>query len=175
METSPNEEMVNYYFDLIRNLRRGDSDAVEALMSLWHPEGCFEFAGAPPVVGSYTGHVAIKTLYKNRLSANGMPVTLELGGRMRETCMSIVSTDLTHLRSKDDQVIAGWRTTIGTEAGMGFDVAGSHMFSFADGKIFRLRVNVSPKPDESLNRELSMQDLSVQDIGRLSLAAWPVV
>jgi hypothetical protein len=41
------------------------------------------------------------------------------------------------------------------------------------GDAAALKVVVSPKPDET--RGLSMQGLAVNDIGRLALAAWPVV
>jgi hypothetical protein len=41
------------------------------------------------------------------------------------------------------------------------------------GDAAALKVVVSLKPDET--RGLSMQGLAVNDIGRLALAAWPVV
>ncbi len=173
---SKNGQMVNDYFKLINKLRKGDESSVELLMNLWHPEGIFEFAGTPPVIGTYKGAVAIRTLYKNRLNSSGMKLKLDMGKqKLREVSLGIVETEVTHLREKDNQIIAGWRTTIGTEDGRGFDVAGSHMFTIEDGKIKNLRLNISPKADTSQMKSLSLNDLSVQDIGRLSLAAWPVV
>jgi hypothetical protein len=41
-----------------------------------------------------------------------------------------------------------------------------------DGKISKLRIVVSPKPDTAA--QLDASQLSVDDIGRLSLAAWMV-
>lgn len=64
---------------------------------------------------------------------------------------------------------------VGTREGTGFDVAGSHVFTFRKGKIRSLRVTISPKPMKSLNTKLALSDFSVQDVGRLSLAAWAVV
>lgn len=174
--SGPNGALVENYFSAISALRNGASASVDNLMNLWHPEGTFEFAGSAPVVGKFVGETAIRTLYKNRLNSNGMPLTLELSGQNAVNVnLGLVVTDLSHLRYKDDQIIVGWKTTIGTTSGQGFDVAGSHLFTFEDGKISKLRVNVSPKADESTEQSLSLSGLSVQDVGRLSLAAWPVV
>lgn len=89
--------------------------------------------------------------------------------------VGVVDTEVTHLRTDGNRAIAGWRTTIGTKENQGFDVAGSHLFTFQNGKIKSLRVSISPKPDQSHLESLRMADLSVADVGRLSLAAWPVV
>lgn len=43
----------------------------------------------------------------------------------------------------------------------GFDVAGSHLFTFQNGKIKNRRVSISPKPDESQVANLKATDLSV--------------
>jgi hypothetical protein len=67
----------------------------------------------------------------------------------------------------------GWTTLIGTEDNRGFQVSGNHTFTFKDGKIISLKVVVSPKPDRA--PKLALDGLSVDDIGRLSLAAWAVV
>jgi hypothetical protein len=64
---------------------------------------------------------------------------------------------------------------VGTQEGHGFDVAGSHLFTFDGDKIKSLRITVSPKPDPSHLKSLKMDALSVNDVGRLSLAAWAVV
>ena len=86
-----------------------------------------------------------------------------------------MDTEVTHLRTDGNRAIVGWRTTIGTQENQGFDVAGSHLFTFREGKIKSLRVSISPKPDESRLQKLAAADLTVSDVGRLSLAAWPVV
>ena len=171
-----NTKLVKEYFKLIGQLRRGDESSVEKLMNLWHPDGVFEFAGSPPVVGTFKGHLAINTLYQNRLRASGMKVNLDMGKeKMREASLGIVDTQVSHIREKENQVMAGWKTTIGTEQGQGFDIAGSHLFTFENDKIKNLRLNISPKHDKSQNEKLSLSELSVTDVGRLSLAAWPVV
>ncbi len=170
------EELVNNYFQNIAALRSGHTTAVGALMEMWHSNGIFEFVGSPPVIGTYRGRVAIQTLYQNRLAANGMALRLEGNdGEARAATLGLVATNITHLRLNGTRAVAGWRTTIGTEEGDGFDVAGSHLFDVADGKIVNLRVTVSPKADPSEVPDLSLENLSVSDVGRLSLAAWPVV
>jgi hypothetical protein len=120
--------------------------------------------------------MAIEALYKNRVNSGRMSLTLETKVDQRaEATLGVVDTDVTHLRTKEGRVLVGWRTTIGTEDGRGFDVAGSHRFVFEGDKIKNLRVTVSPKADQSHLEELSLENLTIADIGRLSLAAWPVV
>jgi len=171
------EELVNAYFDQIRALRNGVDDAVEKLTDMWDDDGVFEFCGAPPLSAKYGGRTAIKTLYKNRLHANGMEVPLEgesaekLG--LKDVTLSDVDTDVNRLRAHDGKLVAGWSTRIGTHQGLGFTVSGSHTFSFKEGKISSLSVVISPKADDAPN--LKMEGLTVNDIGRLALAAWPVV
>jgi len=189
MATKPNtetrENTVNAYFKYIRELRTGVDGAVERLMELWDEDGTFEFAGAPPVTGSFHGAVAIRTLYQNRFKASGMPVSLEADrgpvgkasaksvGKPREVALGVVDTEVHRIRTMDGKVVAGWTTFIGTADARGFQVSGSHTFAFKDGKISSLRIVVSPKADSAPN--LNLEGLTITDIGRLALAAWPVV
>lgn len=172
-----NEELVHTYFELIRDLRAGDEQAVEKLLSLWDQDGTFDFCGSQPVTGTFKGLTAIHTLYKNRVKAVGMPLVLEGEGgdakAPKEAALGVVDTIVGRMKVMDDKVVAGWRTVIGTEDGRGFQVAGSHTFTFKDGKISSLRIVISPKADDVPN--LQLEGLSVNDIGRLALAAWPVV
>jgi ketosteroid isomerase-like protein len=148
-------------------------------MGLWDPDGVFEFVGSPPVVGSFHGAMAIRTLYMNRVKAGGMQLLLqgsdrEQGGRaQQEAALGLVDTQVHRVREVEGKIVAGWTTVIGTRDGRGFQVSGSHSFTLREGRISHLKVVVSPKPDEA--RDLSLENLSVVDIGRLALAAWPVV
>lgn len=174
--TSDRMEIARRYFALIEELRSGNEEAVPQLMELWDQDGTFQFVGAPPVVGTFEGAMAIHTLYKNRVRSDRMRLSLESSGDSPiDVALSVVETNVGHLREHEGRVLAGWRTTIGTTEGHGFDVAGSHQFTFEGDKIKRLRVTVSPKADDSRMESLSLKDLSVSDVGRLSLAAWPVV
>ncbi len=178
------DEVVERYFTHISDLRRGVEGSVDHLMELWDADGTFEFAGSPPVTGAFHGGVAIRTLYQNRFRQNNMSVLLDREGEAlkggegkaapaRRASLGVVDTDVHRVRRMDDKLVAGWTTRIGTQDGRGFQVSGSHTFTFKNGKIASLRVVVSPKPDEAPG--LALADLSVTDIGRLALAAWPVV
>lgn len=170
------ETAVNKYFELVRALRNGDESSVGKLMEMWHDDGVFEFAGTPPLTGTFSGAAAIQTLYKNRLKSSGMAVRTDSPKlNSREVSLGIVDTEVTHMRPNGKRVVAAWRTTIGTQQGQGFDVAGSHVFTFEDGRIKTLRIMISPKAEESHLKELNRDDLSITDVGRLSLAAWAVV
>lgn len=181
MKTQPVENkqarLVERYFDTIRDLRSGKPGAVEHLVDLWDADGVFEFAGAPPVSATFKGRNAIHVLYKNRFEANGMPLRLEGEGTEHEVeaALGVVDTEVHRMRQLDDKVVAGWTTTIGTRDRRGFAVSGSHTFSFRDGKIAALKVVVSPRAETAKTADLQLEGLAVDDIGRLSLAAWAVV
>ncbi|MDD3448071.1 MAG: hypothetical protein PHF72_03465 [Gammaproteobacteria bacterium] len=175
--TQGDEKRVGEYFKQIEALRSGVDSSVERLTEMWDDDGVFEFCGAPPLNARYTGKVAIKTLYKNRLHANGMEVKLdgESAKKLKEgeVTLSTVKTDVNRVRAHDGKMVAGWTTLVGTHQGVGFNVSGSHTFTFRDGRITSLKVVISPKADDAAN--LRLEGLSVNDIGRLALAAWPVV
>ena len=175
--TEKEEGLVNEYFKQIEALRAGVDSAVDRLTDMWDVDGVFEFCGAPPLNAKYSGRTAIKTLYKNRLHANGMEVKLEEESskklKLDEVTLADVKTDVGKMRAHDGKLVAGWTTRVGTHQKVGVNVSGSHTFSFHDGKISSLKVVVSPKADDAPN--LAMEGLSVKDIGRLALAAWPVV
>lgn len=178
MKPSPKQEdLVKRYFSLIRDLRNGKEGSVERLVDLWDADGVFEFAGAPPVQAKFVGRQAINVLYKNRFDANGMELQLAGAGTksQRSAALGVVDTDVHKQRVIDDKLVAGWTTVIGTKDGRGFEVSGSHTFTFADGKIRSLKIVISPKADTAKMQTLSMEGLAVEDIGRLALAAWAVV
>lgn len=170
------EEIINRYFELIRRLRAGDPTAVDKLMELWDANGTFEFAGAKPVVGTFKGAVAIHTLYSNRLQACKMGLKIQTrSGKEQEVTLGMVDTDVQRIRLNGTNASVGWRTTIGTEQGHGFDISGAHVFTFTGSKIKQLRITMSEVPARSHIAALNVEKLNVRDVGRLSLAAWPVV
>lgn len=175
-----NQEIVKSYFSYIRELRAGKEEAVNKLMELWDADGVFEFAGAPPLVATFQGRNAIHVLYRNRLLASGMPLQLDFKGKAKadvDVALGVVDTEVHRMREMNgSKVVAGWRTVIGTDKGQGFEVSGAHTFSFRDGKIRNLKVVISPQPEAvTKTPNLSADELAVDDIGRLSLAAWAVV
>ncbi len=176
------EKIVENYFLYIKELRRGEEGAVGKLVDLWDEDGVFEFAGSPPVTGAFKGRMAIHTLYKNRVKAVGMPIMVQ--GKdpqsATEKNLGIVDSRIERMRvvgdgadSRPERVIVGWTSLVGTKDKKGFEVSGSHTFTFKDHRIVSLNVVVSPKPDETSG--LSLKDLAVDDIGRLTLAAWAIV
>lgn len=182
----PREQLVGHYFHLIQQLRSGVEGSVQRLVEMWHPEGTFEFAGAPPVTGTYVGRNAIHVLYQNRLLANGMRLRLKGGkggggskgdtraaGSVADTALGVVSTEVQRTRVFPERLVAGWKTYVGTTDRGGFDVSGSHTFVFDGDRIKSLTVTVSPKPEASAT--LALEELAVEDIGQLALAAWMVV
>ncbi|MBL0212257.1 MAG: nuclear transport factor 2 family protein [Holophagaceae bacterium] len=174
-EKKANEKLVDDYFQAIKDLRAGDPSSVEQLVGMWDEDGVFEFAGSPPITGIFRGRMAIHTLYKNRLLASGMPVRLKATGKRADqaAALGVVATEVDRRKTMESKIVAGWTTTIGTQDGRGFRVSGSHSFQFKDGKISALKVVVSPQPEAT--KDLRLEGLSVEDIGRLALAAWPVV
>ena len=176
MKKNEIEQIITHYFELIRRLRAGDSAAVDELMELWEPNGTFEFAGAKPVVGTFKGAAAIHTLYSNRLHACKMGLKIQTTtGDEQEVTLGMVDTEVQRIRLNDNKASVGWRTTIGTEQGHGFDISGAHVFTFAGPKIKKMRITMSQAPARSHIAALNVDALNVRDVGRLSLAAWPVV
>lgn len=185
MTMQARQELVDRYFGYIRDLRVGKEEAVDKLVDLWDEDGVFEFAGAPPVVGTFKGRNAIYALYKNRVKACGLPLKLNGDARTataREVALGTVDTRIHRVRALDknlaadttpERVAVGWTTVIGTNDQRGFEVSGNHIFTFKGERIASLKVVVSPKADKTDG--LRLEGLAVDDIGRLSLAAWAVV
>ena len=174
------EKLVRLYFKYIKDLRNKQEKAVENLVDMWDEDGIFEFVGSPPVTGTFKGLNAITTLYKNRLQSNNMKVKLEgvnatsKKTQIHETELGLVDTTIDKIRIMDDDTaVATWISVISTTDKQGFQVSGSHHFSFKDEKITNLKIVVSPKPEQA--DALNINELSIQDVGQLSLAAWAVV
>src|SRR5208337_4931454 len=114
------DEVVNRYFSLIDELRKGKQSVVPELVNLWDPDGVFEFAGAPPVTGTFRGRAAIETLYKNRAAAIGMPFKLETKSlKTEDVALGRVHTDVTRIRALEGKTVAGWNTMVATGEGKG--------------------------------------------------------
>ncbi|MBV6419593.1 MAG: hypothetical protein DAHOPDDO_00816 [Ignavibacteriaceae bacterium] len=174
---NPNVKVVFSYFKHIEELRRGNEAAVNELMNLWDEQGIFEFAGFTEVTGTFIGTMAINTLYRNRLLSSHMPIMLEGLTKSSKTLANLefVGTEVKRMADKDNKVIVSWLTSVTTSDKRGFDMVGSHAFSFSKGKIKNLKVTISKKPLQSKIEGISIKELKVKDIGRLALAAWPVV
>lgn len=173
-----NGRLVEDYFSHVKELWEGCDGTVEKFMSLWDPDGTFEFTGSPAVEATFRGANAIQVLYRNRSRANGMGVRLApqpktAKGLERFVVLANLRPNLRKHRASPDGAVASWNTQVQTGDGQGFEMIGNHQFTIRNGKITHLKVTITPKPREV--EGLSMEDLTVADIGRLSLAAWAVV
>lgn len=173
-----NSRLVEQYFAHVSDLWEGREGTVDKFMSLWHPDGVFEFTGSPAVQAVFRGANAIQVLYRNRSRANGMGLRLapqaEKGdGLDRFATLAQLRPSLRKYKATDKGAVASWHTEVETGDKQGFAMTGSHHFTILGGKITSLKVTINPKPTEV--EGLSTNDLTVADIGRLSLAAWAVV
>ena len=114
------------------------------------------------------------------LRANGMGLSLGaktsadgMVSAQRYAVLGVVDTDVHRVKMQDDAAVAGWTTTISTEDGQGLQVSGRHRFKFEDARITQVIGSVTPQPKQASG--LSMDDLAIANVGRLSLAAWAVV
>ena len=167
---------IQKYFEELNKVYTREPGAVERLLELWNDDGVFEFCGAPPVTGVFHGKNAVHVLYKNRFHLRGMPVTLQGTATIgpKSSSVQFVHRRIDRVNVVADDVITAWTTaTIGAAGDAGFECSGNYTCTFRDGKIAKVRVVVSPKGEAA--EGLRFEDLSIDDIGRLALAAWAVV
>ena len=72
----------------------------------------------------------------------------------RHAALAIVDTEVNHIRHRENRVIAGWMTIVGTEDGRGFQVAGCHTFEIRERRINSLKIVVSSRPEVAKNLAL---------------------
>ena len=61
-------------------------------MELWDHEGTFDFAGSPPLVGTFKGALAIQTLYLNRVKTPGMKLYGDSLAKAQDVTLGVVDT-----------------------------------------------------------------------------------
>ena len=106
MTMQARQELIDRYFAYIRDLRAGNEEVVDKLVDLWDEDGVFEFAGAPPVTGTFKGRNAIHALYKNRAKASGMPLKLNGDARAaaaHQAALGLVDTRVHRVRPLDKE------------------------------------------------------------------------
>lgn len=144
---------------------------------MWDEDGVFEFCSTPPVNGSFCGKNAIHALYKARSTVRGMPVKLDGHGHsavQEEAAIGFVKREINRIQTIGKDRATAWTTAyIATSDGRGFKCAGNYTCTFKDGKIAKVRITISPTVQEVAN--LTLEGLSVTDVGRLAQAAWMVV
>ena len=167
------EEVVRSYFRLLSKIMEGDEKAVDEMLELWDEDGSIQFLGPPPLEAEFRGRAAVAVWLSNRLKVRGMPVKIKgIGGEAADS-LSLTTINLIEIRAVGEKIIAPHETTVGTDKEQGFILPGHNVFTFKGDKIFSVKVILSPKPEVA--EGLKLEELSVLDVGRLSLAAWAVV
>jgi len=165
------------YFDYLNQVYEQKEGAIEKLLDLWDDDGVFEFRSTPPVTGVFHGKNAIHALYKARSNVKGMPLKLE--GRStdavhEEAALGFVKREVNLMKTVNKDRVTAWTTAyIATSDGRGFQCAGNYTCTFKNGKISKVQITISPTVDAA--PDLTLEGLTVNDIGRLALAAWAVV
>jgi len=162
------EGTVQAYFKCLAAIQAGEEKAVDEIMQLWDPDGQCEFVGPEPLCGEFRGYLAVAALYSNIARTAGKCIATE-----KESTLAKRTFEVGRTRVIGDKLIAEWNSEVATEDGRGYNLSGSNTFSFKRDKIKSLRIVTSPKPEQI--GTLSLDDLTVNDIGRLALAAWAVV
>jgi len=170
-DTKKREKVVKEFFGHLKAIHSGKVEAIDKMLALWDDEGVVKLIGLYPYAGEFVGINAISVLYHNVARSAGMPLQLK-GGKMKTT-LAPRKFEIESIHSVGDKVVATWRTEITTSEKVGFEMSGGDTFYFKEGKISRDMCTMSTRPAEI--KGFNLGSLSVNDIGRLALAAWAVV
>lgn len=165
------EKIIKDFFRYLKELHSGNTQAIEKILELWDDEGTVKLIGLYPYAGEFVGVNSISVLYHNVARSAGMPVHLK-DSKIKAT-LGPRKFEVESIHSVGDKVVATWRTEITTKEGVGFEMSGGDTFSFKGDRISRDLCTMSTKPAEL--KGFKVDELSVNDIGRLALAAWAVV
>ncbi len=170
--TKNHEEIVTKYFNQLGAIFAGEAKAIDEMLRIWDEDGSCEFVGAHPYNGEFRGRNAVHVLFNNLAHTAGMSLRLE--GRVgAPPVLGPRKFEPSRIRTVDDKVVVDWTSAAAMKDGKGLSIAGSDTFSFKGDKISSLRIVISPKVEGIAG--LRPEDLSINDIGRLALAAWAVV
>lgn len=170
-EQNMHEKVIRKFFACLKRIHAGELKAVDDMLKLWDPDGSIELTGIFPYTGKFTGLNAVAVLYKNVARSAGMPLKLEKD--KRETALGPRRFDVESVRAVgENRVVAKWTTIISTKDGRGFSVAGGDTFVLRGNRVYSDLCILSPKAE--MVKGFKMEGLTVNDIGRLALAAWPV-
>ena len=165
------EKVVAEFFKHLMAIHSGKVEAIDKMLTLWDDEGVVKLIGLYPYAGEFVGINAISVLYHNVARSAGMPVKLKYS-KMKAT-LGPRKFEIESIQSVGDKVVATWRTEITTKEKVGFEMSGGDTFFFNGDKISRDMCTMSTRPAGI--KGFNLENLSVNDIGRLALAAWAVV
>lgn len=181
LSASPYVSVVQNYISLINGIRfSGEASAIDTLMTLWEPTGVFEFTDTPGFPTLYSGSAAIRSRYEAMLHAGELVLALEgTGGGAAQTQLGPTLNRLVGVTPNANGVNATVATCYSTADGRGFQVqTNTFVFTFnpRSGRLSYVTERVSMDAvDCTLLAGTTRENLSVNDIGRISLAAWAVV
>ena len=167
------KNIVTTYFEYLAAIHAGEEAAVEQILDLFDDEASWEILGPHPLVGEFKGRLALEVLFRNLTQVGRLTIRL---GERRVKVEKIAPVEVTRQVELAGRFVADWtqEVRIGDREGIVLD--GSTTFYLKDGKIARLRSVAMPRRSpEALPPGLSIEELTVSDIGRLALAAWAVV
>lgn len=165
------ETIVKDFFGYLKEIHNGNIQVIEKMLELWDDEGVVKLIGLYPYAGEFVGVNAISVLYHNVARSAGMQVLLK-DSKMKAS-LGPRKFEVESIQSVGDKVVATWRTEITTKEKVGFEMSGGDTFYFKGDKICRDLCTMSTKPSEI--KGFKVRELSINDIGRLALAAWAVV
>ena len=172
------KSVVREYFDEVAAIRTGDSSAVARLMALWDPDAVLHVVGPQGEAGwprEYRGSEAIHGRFNDMMNAAKRGVELKPGGAPVGFGVTVVLHSVDVVESKATAHVA---ITLHTneKRPRGFEIhSGKFEFEFKSGKLSSVTENVDfNRAIEPRIAGIRQRDLSVSDIGRLTLAAWAI-
>jgi hypothetical protein len=169
------KRLMDTFVDRIKELHAGKKESVGKMLELWDQDGLWEYAGPPPLVGSFRGTVALNVLFKNLTTVSEMELPR---GTKRSGVVTVHDFKVLGSSATAEKGDLEWVQVLGFGDANGGALRGHVSFTFKGRKIGSVRAVIMPVPEASdrlLPRGLSLGDLTVKDIGRLALAAWAVV
>lgn len=173
------ENMAKAYFAAVADIRSGNDAGVEKMMSLWADDGVLEVSGGTGEDGwprrkVYKGSRAIRA----RFAAMMKPDKVHIIDIDRDVASSVkvvvgeINVDKAS-RTATAAVTAALSTDEDTPRSFGIE-AKNFVFSFDNEKIQHVSEDVSWSDAVVTFNLMGPGSLSVQDIGRLTLAAWAI-
>lgn len=171
------KDVVETYFAAVAAMRSGDKTAVNKMMSLWGADGVLQVLGGRgddgwPRSKIYEGSKAIQSRFESMLKSDRVALT-GASGKVAVDVKFVVGK----IREEGNTVTAMVTATLSTgeDSPRSFQIEEKKFdFTFDKGKIRKVVEDVSWADAVVSQRLERVGLLSVQDIGRLTLAAWAI-
>jgi hypothetical protein len=171
------KELVKSYFATVAAMRAGEKQAVTKMMALWNPDGVLEVLGGRgddgwPRSKVYKGTKEIQARFEAMLQAS--PILLSGAKGKVGFDVRVMVGDISEKGNTASALVTA--TVSAGKAGLqSFQIEEKKfVFTFAKDRIQKAVEDVSWSDAVVSNRVTATGALSVQDIGRLTLAAWAI-